>query len=240
MLTNDIPIKTPPAFASFLALLGIFILVNLGLWQLERLEWKQDLITKIEAAYANDNPPEIILEEKTPEFTYGHITGTFMPDKAFLLGPPIIKDETVGYRLIVPIKTQGQTLPVNMGWTPQSLEAQNIRHLQGKPIRFTGLLRFFSWNSFTPQNKPEENIWYRLDIPLIAASKKLDNPYPAILLAESSDQTFDPVFFSEESRQSLRERPNNNHFQYACFWFAMAGALLVIFILRFMIVRKPH
>lgn len=221
-----------PFFATLFTTLGILILCSLGTWQLERLEWKNDLISKLETAYSAENPSPIALDaDHTPEFTYGQIEGTFMPDKAFLLGPPTMRDEVPGLNLIVPLKTEKYTLLVNMGWTSHSLEQQPIYHLQNKTVSFTGLLRYFSWNAFTPPNNPEEDIWYRLDVPLISASKKLENTYPAALIADSANYKFDGAFFSDAAQ--AKKMPNNNHLQYAFFWFAMAGALITVYVLRF-------
>ena len=222
-----------PFWATSLTILGVFILCSLGSWQLERLAWKEDLITKIQAAYAQENPTDIVFDHEAPEFTYGRIEGEFLADKAFLLGPPKMRDDVAGLELIVPVKMNRHTVLVNMGWTPHALTEQPIHHLNGKRIAFTGLLRFFSYNAFTPDNKPEDEVWYQLDVPLIAASKSLEDLYPAALIAERANYKFDAAFFGDDRSAEVRALPNNNHMQYALFWFAMAGALIVVYALRF-------
>ncbi len=223
-----------PFWATFLTIIGLIILCTLGTWQLQRLSWKNDLIQKLDSAYNQKAPQEINLWQKTvPEFTYGYIKGTFLPDKAFLLGPPTMKNETPGLNLIVPIKTQDLTLLVNMGWTSTTLDKQPIHHLKNKEITFHGLLKHSKWNIFTPQNQPENDVWYRLNINEISTAKNLENLYPATLIADRANYKFDAKFFNDDNQN--RPAPNNNHLQYALFWFTMAAILSIIYILRFFI-----
>lgn len=232
-----------PFWATAFTLIGMIILISLGTWQLERLKWKEDLISKITNAYAQKSQLPIDLEAiaASPEFTYGTLTGILKPDKAFLLGPPRIKNDIQGLDLIVPIEVKTRktthTVLVNMGWTSATLKDQPIYTLQDTKITFNGLLRFFSWNAFTPPNNPQDDLWYRLDIPLISASKSLKNLYPAVLVADHSNHKFDAAFFGDGRIAEIRKLPNNNHMQYALFWFAMAFALSTVYILRF--IKNP-
>lgn len=221
-----------PFWGTLLTALGLCILCGLGTWQLQRLAWKNDLIVKIETAYSAKPAQPLNLTQNLPEYSYGKITGRFLPDKAFLLGPPQIKDEKPGYRLIVPLQTDTYTLLINMGWTPYTLDKQPIYHLQGKTITFHGLLKSPHWNAFTPDNSPQNDIWFRLNMPEVAAAKALQNLYPDYLLADQANYKFDAAFFGDQTQDRLM--PNNNHLQYALFWFAMAAAMLTVYVLRFL------
>ncbi|MEZ5814571.1 MAG: SURF1 family protein [Alphaproteobacteria bacterium] len=222
----------PPFWATLFTALGVLILCSLGTWQVQRLAWKNNLIDKLNRAYETEEAAPLDLENITnQEFTYGRVSGIFMPDKALLLGPRTMNKE-IGHDLLVPLKTQNRTLIVNMGWTGAPLDKQPIYHLQGKKVWFEGLARTPKWNSFTPENRPEQNAWYKADIEEIAQAKNLDAPYPFILRAEHASHKFDAAF-----PNNPRLLPNNNHLQYAFFWFAMAAALMGVYTLRF-IVRK--
>ncbi|MCB9983821.1 MAG: SURF1 family protein [Rhodospirillales bacterium] len=222
-----------PFWATLLTLLGLCILIALGTWQLQRLTWKKDIIAKIETAYATETPSPIEVWTKLAiDYEYGTLTGHLIPDKAFLLGPPTIRNDIQGYDLIVPLQVYGQIVLINFGWTDKPISEQPINHLKNKKITFTGLMKQPTWNYFTPHNQPEKNIWYRLDIKQIEQAKSLEL-IPGIFLAESSDHKFDDAFFNDEAQN--RPLPNNNHLQYAFFWFAMALGLLTIYVLRFMI-----
>ncbi|MCB1532785.1 MAG: SURF1 family protein [Alphaproteobacteria bacterium] len=214
-----------PFWATLLTFLGVMVLCALGTWQLQRLEWKKDIIDQIDRAYESAGIDTIDL---TKDFSYGRVEGMFLADKALLIGP-VTKDGEIGRNLIVPLQLKNQTLLVNLGWTPYALENLPIYHRNNKQVAFEGMTHKPSWNSFTPANNPDENLWYKLDIAEIAAAKKLANPAPTILYAESSNYKFDAAF-----PNNTRMYPHNNHAQYAAFWFSMAFVLIVIYSLRFL------
>ena len=147
------------------------------------------------------------------------------------MGPPKLVDEKQGFDLIVPLELQTKTILINMGWTPYELSKQPIYHLQGKYITFEGLLKKPKWNSFTPENDPQRNIWYRLDLEQVKTEKNLSELLPLYMIAHSANHKFDAAFFS--SKDQAKELPNNNHLQYAMFWFSMAIVLATIYVLRF-------
>lgn len=218
-------VKKPPLIATILTLLGITILCALGTWQVQRLEWKRNIIKALDTAYDSKNT---YTPDLTKSFSYGRVEGKFLADKAFLIGP-YVRDSKVGNNLIVPILLANeQTLLVNMGWSPWNLESMPIYHANGKNVSFDGITRKPSWNNFTPENKPEKNVWHKLDIKEIAQAKQLKNPAPVIFYAESSNYKFDAAFPNNE-----RQYPNNNHLQYAIFWYTMAAILIIIFYIRF-------
>jgi surfeit locus 1 family protein len=235
---NTAPAKTHriSIWATLLTLLGLAILITLGTWQLQRLEWKNDMIAQLDRAYNQDTPQALDLNEPEQNYAYGRISGTLLTDKAFILGPPFMRDEKPGYNMMVPIKNGEHTLLVNMGWTPDALEDQPLQGLNGKTVSFHGLIKRSRWNAFTPANIPEKDVWYRLDMKEIAAAKGLENLYPSPLIADQSSHDFGEAFFSEEAKN--RPSPNNNHLQYVFFWYAMAGALALIYILRFVVKQK--
>lgn len=217
-----------PFWATFLTILGLVILCGLGSWQLQRLAWKNDLITQLDAAYDNQTSVPIALDKIDQDYIYGRVSGRLLTGKALLIGPRT-QDKEIGHDLIVPLQTNDRTLLVNMGWSNYPLDEMPIYHLQGKKVWFEGMIVTPSWNAFTPENDPQNGLWYKLDIDQIAAIKDLKNPYPFILRAEAASHKYDTAFPNND-----RLYPNNNHLQYAFFWFAMAGALLVVYVLRFL------
>lgn len=221
-----------PFWATLLTLLGLIVLCGLGAWQVQRLAWKQDIITKLDQAYEGQSSAALDLDNITDNFAYGRVSGRLLADKALLLGPRT-QNKEIGNDLIVPLQTNGRTLLINMGWSNWPLEDMPIKHLNGKTVWFEGLINTPHWNSFTPPNEPDKDLWYRADINEIAEVKALKEPYPFVLRAEHASHKYDAAFPNNE-----RLYPNNNHLQYAFFWFAMATALIVIYVLRFITNNK--
>lgn len=221
-----------PFWATFLTLLGLCILCGLGTWQLQRLEWKNDIIARLGVAYDGNTSIPLDLDNINQDYVYGRVKGTFIPSKALLLGPRT-QDKKIGHDLIVPLKIKDRTLLINMGWSDWPLDEMPIHHLQNRNVWFEGMVVTPGWNSFTPENETDKNLWYRLDTREIAETKRLNDPYPFILRAEQASHKFDAAFPNNK-----RVYPKNNHQQYAMFWFAMAAALLAVYVLRFITGNK--
>lgn len=222
--------------ATVLTLLSICILVSLGLWQVRRLEEKTMLLRQLDAAYAApQSQPLQRADIEGIDLVYGRFEGVFLADKAFLSGIKV-KDGAPGHDLIVPLRTADGDVLINLGWVASGLDREALRNLTDQSVWADGLARKPSWNSFTPQNDAEGDVWYRLDIQAIARAKALDRPWPLVVYAE---RVSPPP--GEGLPNNSRFYPNNNHLQYALFWFAMAGVLIIIYVLRFLVSpQEPH
>lgn len=216
-----------PIWASLFTLIGVIILLGLGTWQVQRLNWKNDIIAKLDAAYdAEDGQKLDFSTASNSDFSYGEVMGHFEDDKTIALGPKTMNGK-VGYDVLVPLILSGErSLIINLGWTNQPLESVPVKQAAGKGlVKISGLTRKPDWNSFTSENAPEKDLWFRADIDEIAEHHDLPTPYPFILYAEKANK---PVVMEQ-----VRWYPRNKHFQYAVFWYVMAAALVVVFSLRF-------
>ncbi len=218
-----------PFWATLFTIAGVIILCALGTWQLQRLQWKNEIIEKLHAAYENPIDNLNLSTLKDDNFVYASITGRFLFEQSILLGHTI-KDEQPGKFLMTPMETEQGTLLVNMGFNPntQPLETHALKAYQGQFVTLAGLIRKPTWNSFTPENNPENDLWYRADIAQIAAAKNLENPIPFLFYADHALKELSTEFPNNE-----RWEPSNNHARYAIFWFTMAGAFMLVYYLRF-------
>ena len=218
-----------PFWATIFTTLGVIALCTLGTWQIQRLAWKEDIIAKLDAAYDNPIKDPDLSDLNDNDFLYAEIRGKFLFEKSILLGHTV-KNEKPGQFLITPLLTDQGTLLVNMGFNPKgwALENHFLKSYNNEKISFTGIIRKPSCNSFTPQNSPEENTWYRLDIDQISSAQNLKNPMPFVMIVDFASRKFDAQFPNNE-----RWEPNNNHAQYAFFWFTLASTLVIIYGLRF-------
>ncbi len=228
-----------PLWATLFTLLSLTILCSLGTWQLYRLEWKRVILERLEAEYAR-NPLENRLRyedfrAKDLHFVRGAVRGRFLHLREIPLAPRTL-DGRPGYHILTPFELEeGGTILINRGWVPLELKTPNTRpeSLVGGTLTITGLFRQPERaNPFIPNNAPQTNDWYRIDLEQIAQAKNLDKPAPVILYAEhTANEAAYPV------PSTKQWRPNNNHFAYACFWFSMAVILIAVYWLRFL--RKP-
>lgn len=228
-------LRKPPLWASVFTVLGVLILCSLGVWQIKRLHWKETLLQKIDAVEQIDalaNP--LTLEDLTAAagrhepYLRGNVRGRYRAEK-YLRSSPQPLDGKPGNHLYMPLQLEtGGYVLVNRGWVPAGpLDIETPDQL----VTVAGLFKEpAKGNIFTPPNIPAQRAWYRMDLAQIAAVQGLDQLAPYVLYAESAvdeDVLPKPV--------DIRIAINNNHLAYAIFWFAMAGVLIVIYVLRFIV-----
>lgn len=212
--------------AGLLTVSGIVVLCTLGTWQLQRLEWKEGIIARLDAAR---QAPEIftydelqtLAQESTP-LAYGSVRGMLLSNKEILLGPKTNETGAIGYHLITPLKMSGGTVLVDRGWMDEDSKNPTHRaHLTSPvPVTFTGIVRKPDYNAMSSGNNPAGDQWMRLDPVQIAQVKDLGETVPVVLYAERADRKFDAARMNPPGWM-----PRNNHKQYAVFWFTMAAVL---------------
>ncbi|MEZ0281399.1 SURF1 family protein [Methyloceanibacter sp.] len=215
---------------------SLALLIGLGIWQLERLEWKQGLIAQIEAR-AHAWPvtlKEVMTRARAGEdvgYLRVRVEGRFDNGKERYLYA--VSDGTPGWHVITPLTTlDGEVVLVDRGFVPDAFKEPSSR-TQGEindAVTVTGLARApDTQGRFIPDNEPAENRWFWRD--LGAMSKSMfpagaPDIAPFFLEAERSDIPGGwPL-----GGQTRLDLPNN-HLQYALTWFLLALCLVVIYVI---------
>jgi surfeit locus 1 family protein len=116
-----------------LMLAAFAVLTGLGVWQLQRLEWKQGLIAQIEA---RTNGPPITLEDavalagegRDPSYYRVRADGRFHHAKERYLYA--VSEGRVGWHVIAPFETEdGDVVLVDRGFVPDELKDPSARAL---------------------------------------------------------------------------------------------------------------
>ena len=224
------------------ALAGIAILIGLGVWQLQRLQWKEALIARVEARI--DAEPVVApgpgawpsFDIDRYDFRPVRATGRFLHDKEVhvfaVIAEPKGPAGGVGYRVMTPLETtEGWYLIVNRGFVPEAKKdaATRVEGQVGGAVTVTGLVRPPEPKGWlTPKADVPRNIWFNRDPAEIAAHLGL----PAERVAPYTvDAAFDPSLpgglpQGGETVVSF----SNNHLQYAITWFGLAAALASVFV----------
>jgi surfeit locus 1 family protein len=219
-----------------LALAALAVLMGLGVWQLERLQWKEGLIAEIEAR--STGAPITLAEAlaiarqgRDPNYYRVRVEGRFRHDKERYLFAQSLADGTPGWHVITPLETTGGDMVlVDRGFVPDVLKEASSRassQVEGV-VTVTGIVRSPEiQGSFVPDNEREANRWFWRDLGAMARSMFPEGTVemaPFFLDAEKSDV---PGGWPEGGQTRL-ELPNN-HLQYAITWFLLALCLLVIY-----------
>jgi surfeit locus 1 family protein len=216
----------PRFWAIAIAVPGLILLVALGVWQLNRLAWKTDLIALREARLAD---PAVALSDDVAklEFRRVLVEGEFLHDKEIFLAAT--RDGRFGFHLITPLKrTDGTYVLINRGWIPPGMRESWLRadsRTDGQ-VTLEGVIRSSPGRGrLTPENDVEKNYWFWRDYASMAAFAGVDAPLYMIEAGPAENPGGVPI-----GREFKVDIPND-HFQYVIVWFSLAVILAVIFFL---------
>lgn len=225
--------------ATVFALAGVAILIGLGLWQLDRKAWKQNLITTLNSRLAGgpgNLPPRDswrMLKESEAEFRRVTFPAEFLDGEEALVytaGSPLRPDvKGPGYWVFTPAQLAGGSIiVVNRGFIPIDRKDPATR-AGGAPHGSVDIVGVIRWpearGSFTPPDDPKDNVWYLRDSNAIAASKKWLTAAPFYIDQESP---VPPGGVPKPGR--LEVHLPDNHLEYAITWFGLALALAGVYV----------
>lgn len=225
--------------------IGVLLLIGLGVWQLERLEWKRALLADLSRAISPETSALDLAEAEAaaardPSLDYVRVTlrGTFdHRGERYLFST---RGGEPGWQVITPLETSGGRLVlVDRGFVPDAYKDREKRPESLPPgtVEITGLLRKRqAQGAFTPDNQPEQNIWYWPDLPALFAS--LDGNAAHVLepfLVQALPGPGQPAL-PKPLPPNLAAIPNN-HFGYALTWFGLA---LVLAVMAVLLVRRTR
>lgn len=215
---------------------ALIALLGLGIWQLQRMEWKETLLDRLQsrAETAAVDLPAGPLSEGEWEFRRVEMTGRFRhDDELHLLNRSL--NGNPGLHVFTPFERTdmpGKTVLVNRGWVPFERKDKNLREqglIEGE-VTVNGILRFEKpvttlQRVFLPENEPQNNIWYAFNHEQMG--REIEAEVPDYYVVDGNESV--PGTYPVGRQWSLDIR--NDHLQYALTWFSLAIALAVIYVL---------
>jgi surfeit locus 1 family protein len=207
------------------------VLLGLGLWQLQRLASKSELIARAErqASAPALPPPAGPLEAAALDFARLEVHGSYLPGGAVALGL-LTRDGRAGSRLLAPFRLEdGRLLLVDRGFVPEPLLAEALAaELPAGPRTLEGVARAGvagrSW--LAPEPDLALPRWYEADLAAIGRHRGLALE-PLLLVLERPEPGGGPF----PAPRPLPVDLPNPHLGYALTWLGLAGVLLVFYIL---------
>ena len=215
---------------------ALAVLIGLGLWQLQRLQWKEGLIAQIEARVKAEpvSLKEAVARASAGEdVSYLRVRTEGLFDNAKERYLFAVSDGTPGWHVITPLRTaDGEVVLVDRGFVPDAFRDPASRP-QGElrdTVVVTGLARPPETQGlFIPNNEIPQNRWFWRDLKSMTRSmfwEGVKDVAPFLLEAEKSDVPGGRPL----GGQTRLDLPNN-HLQYAITWFALALCLVVIYVI---------
>lgn len=231
-------------------LCGLF--VGLGVWQLQRLAWKNHLVARVEArVHAEPAPPPAVgewpaLRAEPGAFEYRRLR---LDGEFLYTGERLVQASTelgAGHWVLTPLQQRdGSLVLVNRGFVPSAARwrasTRALARCDG-PVSVTGLLRLSEpGGGFLRQNDPAGERWYSRDVPALAAAMGLPLSRVAPFFVDAGADA--PCSSAEGPVGGLTVlRFANNHLVYALTWFALAAMAVaaVVFVRRDAARRRLH
>lgn len=216
------PAEMPPLRRLILpltfGLAGFAVLAGLGLWQVQRLHWKEGELARIDAKVASQ-PVELPAHPADPgdRWLPVAVQGTFTgPELQVLVSS---KDYGAGVRIIAAFRTTaGRTILIDRGFLAEDDRAAHhapADATDAAPVQVTGNLHWpDEVDSYTPPPDAKTGLWFARDVPAMAAKLGTE---PVMVVARS------------DTGEKIRPMPvdssaiPNNHLGYAVQWFGLAA-----------------
>lgn len=229
--------------ASVLVLAAAAVMLRLGIWQLDRLEWRQSFNARVQEQM--DAEP-LVLDESSldldlysMEYRQVIVAGTYLHEDEIILRNQVWQSEfgsELGVALFTPLLIEGTdtAILVERGWIPQENAGRGSRviYREEGAITVAGRLRRAETDfNVNKRLHPDPALdvgedrldaWNNLDLGRIASQMNTSLLPVYLHLTPESEQT-DPPYIVQPSLD-LSEGP---HLGYAIQWFIFASLLLI-------------
>ncbi|OIN86898.1 MAG: hypothetical protein AUJ12_04625 [Alphaproteobacteria bacterium CG1_02_46_17] len=220
-----------PLWATIFCFLAVVALCALGSWQVDRLSWKNDLQSRLDAQMELSDLPSLgerdFLDSST--IKRGQASLTLYPAKALYLNG-YVEDGRNTYPVIMPADIDGEDVHVVVvvGVT-SSKEISLLQDMNPFHVEMNGMLRGVERSAFRPQNAAQKNDWWQIDPDEMAEYWGFERIMPAVFYAENVAPELSGL-----TPYHIELHLKNDHLQYALFWFVMAGVFALLWGVRFL------
>ncbi|TDL91147.1 SURF1 family protein [Meridianimarinicoccus aquatilis] len=190
---------------------GTVFLVSLGVWQMQRLEWKQGILAEMDA-HMTATPVAIPANPDPVGDAFLPVRATGAIGAREILVQSSLKSIGPGYRVLAPFTFEDRTILIDRGFI-RSTGRDTMR----PAVEDVTLIGNLHWpdeiDGFTPD--PEGALWFARDVPVIAAELGTE---PLLLVVRQTSEDPRAVTPLPVDTAGIP----NNHLQYAVTWFLLA------------------
>jgi len=215
-------------FPLVLGLGGLAVLLALGIWQLQRLQWKEAILADIDArimAAPVDVPqaPDPVADRFLPVTVTGDLTGQELHVLTSGDGP--------GYRVIAVLEAGDRRIMADIGFVP--IPDKDLPRAAANVTIIGNLHWPDEVDGWTPPPDPA-NIWFARDVPAMAAALGTEPVLVVLRTVSGADLGVTPLPIDTSTIK-------NDHREYAITWFllALVWAIMTGFLL-FRTARAPQ
>lgn len=220
---------------TLIVIVGVGVLIRLGFWQLDRLEWRRAFNSR---ATGQLNAPSLDLNTVQPveqlfdmEYRTATVRGTYDFSQEVLLRNQVWEN-LLGYHVLTPLKIDGTDwfVLVDRGWIPfeDGAPTDRVKYQESGTVALTGMIR-------RAQEKPD--FGGVPDPTFTPGQSRLDawNVVNVVRIQEQSGLKLLPVYIIQAPEPAWNELPHRSlpeieisegsHQSYAIQWFSFAAIL---------------
>jgi surfeit locus 1 family protein len=216
-------------FPLIFGLLGTVVLVGLGVWQMQRLDWKEAILADIDARITA--APVALPEQPDPQadrYLPVTVTGVLQDPAIRVLVSQ--KQVGAGYRIIRPMQVGERLIMVDLGFLPIQSPTPAV---PSNPVTVQGNLHWpDEVDRYTPAPDLDADIWFARDLSLMADHL---GTAPVLVVARSTslpDSALAPLPVDTSGIP-------NDHLGYAVTWFGLAIVWVMMTGFFLWRIRKP-
>ncbi len=200
-------------------LIGAGILISLGVWQVQRLAWKEAALAQIETRISAGPVALPAAPAKDPnQYLPVTVTGTFTGEGLDVLVSR--KEIGAGYRVIAVMEGDGRRLLIDRGFLKVEDRATPRPDAAAGNVTINGnLLWPDEVNSYTPAPDQKTGMWFARDVPEMARAL---NTEPVLVVARDSTLVDPKIDAMPVDTAGIP----NDHLGYAVQWFGLAAVWL--------------
>lgn len=198
-----------------IGLLGGAILISLGVWQMQRLHWKEGVLADISARIVAEAVPlPATVDPQADRYKPVTVTGRFTGDHLDVLVSR--KQIGAGVRVVEAFETQDdRRILIDRGFLTDDDRA--APRVSGAATVEGNLHWPDETDSFTPPPDPKTGLWFARDVPAMAQAL---NTEPTFIVARKpTDGAIEPMPVDTSGIP-------NDHMNYAITWFSLAAVWL--------------
>lgn len=211
--------------------------VALGVWQVERLGWKRDLIARVDArVHAPPVAPPAPrdwdrIDAASDEYRRLTLRGRLLHSQEVAVYAST--ERGPGYWILTPLATADGTVWVNRGYVDNAHRSRDSRARvsEDDEVTVTGLLRLPDHAGlFLRANVPDEDRWYVRAPDEMAAARQVPAPVAPFFI--DAQRSTDDANWPVAGLTVIQFR--NSHLSYALTWFGMflLALLAIVLVVR--------
>ena len=198
-------------FPLILGVGGLAVLLSLGTWQLQRLEWKQGILAGIDARLAAE-PVAMPSEPREAEYQYlqVEVSGELAGPELHVLA---VVDRGPGYRVVRALEMgDGRRILADLGTVTET--DKDLARTGGSVTLRGALLWPDETDRYTPAPNLDRNIWFAREVTIMAETLET---LPVLIAA--SEVNPDQGTMPEQVGVNIP----NNHLEYVITWYSIAA-----------------